>query len=120
MMPGKERGEAFAGLVVRGDALGAAGSLPFLDSHFAAGAVEAEGEAAAVVEKEQRAVRPCTLVDGTHPEFITDAVAGAHKFRAFAVGKFVGVLRALVKRAAQGVGEVVEVGGFRGEDFSAR
>lgn len=48
------------------------------DCHLAAGAVETEGETAAVVKKEQRAGVFGALVNRAEAEFIADAVAGAH------------------------------------------
>lgn len=78
--------------------------MNFLHSHFAVPAVEMKGEAPAVVQKEEWGA--CLyalerfreiwcegfLVDGTHPKFVLDAVAGAHEFGIWAVGQFVCLL----------------------------
>lgn len=88
-------------------------SISFADGHLAATAIESKGQASAVVEEEQRTCGAGALVDGAETEFVADAIACAHKFRATAVSQLVGVLGALVKRAAQGVGDVVEIRSFQ-------
>lgn len=49
------------------------------DCHLAVGAVEAESEAAAVVQQEQRPRFFCALMNRAEAEFVADAVAGTHQ-----------------------------------------
>ena len=43
-------------------------------------AVEAEGEALAVVEEEKRLAGFCTMIFRTYAELVSDAVSGTHEF----------------------------------------
>ena len=61
------------------------------DGHFAAGAVEAQGEAAAVVDEEERAGGGCSLMDGAEAELVFYAVFRPHEFGILAMGKLEGL-----------------------------
>ena len=55
------------------------------DCHLAAGAVEVEGEALAVVEEEERAAGRRFLMDRAHAELMFYAVSCSHEFCLFLV-----------------------------------
>ena len=50
------------------------------DGHFAVAAVEVQGEALAVVEKEERTGILDLVVFRTDSQLVSDAIAGAHEF----------------------------------------
>ena len=60
------------------------------NGHFAAGAVEAEGEAAAVVDQIEGTGGFGALVNRAETQFVFEAVAGAHQFGADGMRDFVG------------------------------
>lgn len=49
-----------------------------------------KGEALSVVQQEQGGAFFCSLMDGAHAEFVTDAVSGAHEFGSGGVFELVG------------------------------
>ena len=56
-----------------------------------------EGEASAVIKKEERAGLRSLLMDRTHSKLISDAVACTHEFRSLDMSQFislVGIVRA--------------------------
>lgn len=55
------------------------------DCHLAAGTVEVQGEALAVVEEEERTAGRCSLMDRTHAKLMLYAISGAHEFCIFLV-----------------------------------
>ena len=55
------------------------------DCHLAAGAVEVEREALAVVEEEERAAGRSSLMDRAHAELMLYAVSCSHEFCVFLV-----------------------------------
>ena len=77
--------------------------------------MKVESEAAAVVEEEERAGVAGALVARTEAEFVADAVAAAHEFRAGFVGELVGGFdgcsaEAFAGGPAEGVGDVLFIG----------
>jgi hypothetical protein len=53
--------------------------LGLRDGHFAVAAVEAEGEALAVVEEEKRFAGLCSMIFRAHAELVSDAVSCPHE-----------------------------------------
>ena len=66
------------------------------DRHLAFSAVEMQGEPASVVDQPERLPgwRGTFLVDGAEPQFVPDAVFGAHEFSAPGVGYLECIIRA--------------------------
>lgn len=81
------------------------------DCHFAAGAVEGQLEATALVGEEKRGVGSAAVVPGAKAQFVSDAVAGAHEFGIGPMGLFIGRLAgAAVPGRRQGIGHIGLVG----------